>query len=205
VSPPNLREPASEDPALRVLMAEYQGGSVEAFDRLHDALAPALKGYLTSLTRDATRADDLLQETFLQMHRARASHTPGEPVRPWVFAIAKRVFLMYVRGTKRRQRYEQDERHEEREHSSASAAQASSASSSAVPATADRIHARRSIESALRQVPADGRRAFLMHHLFGFSFKEIAEKLGIKPGAAKIRSSRAASFMRSLLREKRDE
>ena len=183
---------ASEDPALRVLMAEYQAGSVEAFDRLHDALAPALKTYLTSLTRDATRADDLLQETFLQIHRARASHAPGEPVRPWVFAIAKRVFLMYVRGAKRRERHEQ---HEQREP----------LSSEAAPETTDRIHARRRIESVLRQVPADRRRAFLMHHLFGFSFKEIAEKLGIKPGAAKLRSSRAASFMRSLLREKRDE
>jgi len=169
-------------------MTEYQAGSVEAFDRLHDALAPALKAYLASLTRDATRADDLLQETFLQMHRGRASHTPGEAVRPWVFAIAKRVFLMHVRSTKRRERYEQDK-------------------DLSPPSTvsADQLHARRSVESALRQVPADGRRAFLMHHLFGFSFKEIAQKLGIKPGAAKIRSSRAASFMRSLLREKRDE
>lgn len=192
---------APEDPSLRVLMAEYQAGSVEAFDRLHDALAPALRAYLSSLTRDATRADDLLQETFLQMHRARASHTPGEAVRPWVFAIAKRVFLMHVRGTKRRERYEQHEA------SASSASSASPATSPAVsaPAAADRLHARRSIESALRQAPADGRRAFLMHHLLGFSFKEIAEKLGIKPGAAKIRSSRAASFMRSLLREKRDE
>ncbi len=76
-------------------MAEYQAGSVEAFDRLHDALAADLKAYLTALSRDSTRADDLLQETFLQIHRARAVHTPGEPVRPWVFAIAKRVFLMY--------------------------------------------------------------------------------------------------------------
>jgi RNA polymerase sigma-70 factor (ECF subfamily) len=180
---------APEDPALRVLMAEYQAGSVEAFDRLHDALAPALSAYLASLTRDSTRADDLLQETFLQMHRARASHTPGEAVRPWVFAIAKRVFLMHVRGTKRRERHEQHE----------------PPSSAETPAAADRLHARRSVESVLRQVPPDGRRVFLMHHLFGFSFKEIAEKLGIKPGAAKIRSSRAASFMRSLLREKRDE
>lgn len=179
---------APEDPALRVLMAEYQAGSVEAFDRLHDALAPALKAYLVSLTRDSTRADDLLQETFLQMHRARASHTPGEAVRPWVFAIAKRVFLMHVRSTKRR------ERHEQREDSS-----------SVAPAAADRLHARRSIESVLKQVPPEGRRVFLMHHLFGFSFKEIAKKLGIKPGAAKVRSSRAVSFMRSLLREKRDE
>jgi RNA polymerase sigma-70 factor, ECF subfamily len=190
VTPPYPHESVPEDPVLRILMAEYQAGSVEAFDRLHDALAPALKAYLTSLTRDATRADDLLQETFLQMHRARASHTPGEAVRPWVFAIAKRVFLMHVRGTKRRERYEQDER-------------VSPAESAAAPQ--DSLHARRSVESALRQVPADGRRAFLMHHLFGFSFEEIAAKLGVKPGAAKIRSSRAASFMRSLLREKRDE
>jgi RNA polymerase sigma-70 factor, ECF subfamily len=188
-----MSPPAPEDPALRVLMAEYQAGSVQAFDRLHDALAPALKAYLTSLTREATRADDLLQETFLQMHRARASHTPGEAVRPWVFAIAKRVFLMHVRATKRRARYEQDHQDEQGAHLPASAEEA------------DRLHARQRIESVLRHVPADGRRAFLMHHLFGFSFKEIAGKLGIKPGAAKIRSSRAASFMRSLLREKRDE
>jgi RNA polymerase sigma-70 factor (ECF subfamily) len=181
----------TEDPALRMLMAEYQAGSVEAFDRLHDALAPGLKAYLTSLTRDSTRADDLLQETFLQVHRARAAHTPGEPVRPWVFAIAKRVFLMHVRSRARRERHE-----------------LSSAATTIEPEAseaADRLHARRRVESALRQVPADGRRAFLLHHLFGFSFKEVAAKMGIKPGAAKIRSSRAASFMRSLLREKRDE
>jgi RNA polymerase sigma-70 factor (ECF subfamily) len=184
----NLREPAPEDPALRILMADYQAGSVQAFDRLHDALAPDLRAYLRSLTRDAARADDLLQETFLQVHRARAAHTPGEPVRPWVFAIAKRVFLMDVRAAARRTRHEQEQQ-----------------ASAAVATTADHLHTRHRVESALRQVPADGRHAFLLHHLFGFSFKEVAAKLGIKPGAAKIRSSRAASFMRSLLREKRDE
>jgi RNA polymerase sigma-70 factor, ECF subfamily len=179
-----------EEPALRILMADYQAGSVEAFDRLHDGLAPDLKAYLTSLTRDSTRADDLLQETFLQMHRARAAHTPGEPVRPWVFAIAKRVFLMDVRGAARRKRHE----HEHEQQASA-----------AMSTPANHLHTRHRVESALRQTPADGRRAFLLHHLFGYSFKEIAAKLGIKPGTAKIRSSRAASFMRSLLREKRDE
>jgi RNA polymerase sigma factor (sigma-70 family) len=106
------------------------------------------------------------------------------------------VFLMYVRGTKRR------ERHEQREHLSSSSSAASAPASTAAP---DDLHARRSLESVLRQVPPDGRRVFLLHHLFGFSFKEIAAKLGIQPGAAKIRSSRAASIMRSLLREKRDE
>ena len=169
-------------------MAEYQAGRVDAFDCLHDALASDLRAYLTGLARDATRADDLLQETFLQIHRSRAAHTPGQPVRPWVFAIAKRVFLMYRRASARRTRYEQ-----------------LSAGPDAPPiasAEIDRLHARREVEHVLRRVRSDGRRAFVLHHLFGLSFKEIGARLGIKAGAAKIRSSRAASFMRALLREK---
>jgi RNA polymerase sigma-70 factor, ECF subfamily len=172
-------------------MAEYQAGSVTAFDCLHDALAPDLKAYLTSLSRDPARADDLLQETFLQIHRSRAAHTPGEPVRPWVFAIAKRVFLMHRRSTGRRQRREL-------------VSSDTSVNGSAAP-DAERLHARRQVEYALKHVPADGRRAFMLHHVFGFSFKEMAARLGITSGAAKIRSSRAATFMRSLLRESRDE
>lgn len=186
------QEPAPEDPTLRVLMAEYQAGSADAFDRLHDALAPDLKAYLTMLARDSARADDLLQETFLQVHRARAAHTPGQLVRPWVFAIAKRVFLMYRRSAGRRARYEL-------------LASEEGGEMSATPADAGRLHARQQVESVLRQVPSEGRRAFVLHHLFGFSFKEVAQRLGITPAAAKVRSSRAASIMRVLLRGKRDE
>src|SRR2546426_137876 len=56
------------------------------------------------------------------------------------------------------------------------------------------------LEPELRQVPPDGRRAFLLHHWRGLSFREIAARLGIAPGAAKLRSSRAGSRLRHLLR-----
>jgi DNA-directed RNA polymerase specialized sigma24 family protein len=56
-----------------------------------------------------------------------------------------------------------------------------------------------------RQIPSPARRAFVLHHLFGLSFKEVGARLGIKAGAAKIRSSRAASAMRALLRGGRNE
>jgi RNA polymerase sigma-70 factor (ECF subfamily) len=188
---PNPQEPSSEDPTLSILMGEYQGGSAEAFDHLHDALAADLKAYLTMLSRDAARAEDLLQETFLQMHRSRAAHTPGQPVRPWVFAIAKRVFLMHRRSASRRARHEL--------LSSADRQEAAIA-----VLETERLHARQEVQLALRQLPSAGRRAFVLHHLLGFSFKEVGARLGIKPGAAKIRSSRAANFMRTLLR-RRDE
>ncbi len=132
----------AEDPTLRILMAEYQAGSAEAFNRLHDALAPDLRAYLAMLSRDTSRADDLLQETFLQIHRSRAVHTPGEPVRPWVFAIAKRVFLMYRRSASRRARHE--------------VVPGAPADAVAVnPIGAEHLHAQREVELALQHAPAE--------------------------------------------------
>ena len=67
-------------------------------------------------------------------------------------------------------------------------------------ASAERLSIRVQLESALRQLPRDGRRAFLLHHWRGLSFAEVAARLGITPGAAKLRSSRATTRLRGLLR-----
>jgi RNA polymerase sigma factor (sigma-70 family) len=102
-----------------------------------------------------------------------------------VYAIAKRVFLMHVRKVRRRESREMTE--------------LSTVPEPEVPAAADRLADRSELVSALRQVPADGRRAFLLHHWRGLSFREIAARLGIAPGAAKLRSSRTGGRLRRLL------
>jgi RNA polymerase sigma-70 factor (ECF subfamily) len=67
-------------------------------------------------------------------------------------------------------------------------------------AAPDRVAgARDGLVRALAGVPADSRAAFLLHHLFGFTFAEIAARLGIRAGAAKVRSSRARLRLRALL------
>jgi len=176
---------ARDDETLRTLMAAYQRGDLDAFDRLYAALEREVRGFLRARCRDPQRVDDLLQETFLQIHRSRRSYLPGLPVRPWVYAIAKRVFLMHLRTVKRR---------ESRETTELSMAQEPE-----VPAASGRVADRSTLVSALRQVPPDSRRAFLLHHWQGLSFHEIAARLGIAPSAAKLRSSRAANRLRRLL------
>jgi len=176
---------SGNDEALRALMVAYQNGDLDAFDRLYTALENELRRFLRARCHDPQRVDDLLQETFLQLHRSRRGYLPGLPVRPWVYAIAKRVFLMHVRTVRRRESREMTE--------------LSTVQEPEVPADADRVADRAELVSALRQVPADGRRAFLLHHWRGLSFHEIAARLGIAPGAAKLRSSRAASRLRRLL------
>ena len=89
----------ADDQRLRDLMREYQSGRFDAFDDIYATLAPTLRRYLLSHARDAAKADDLLQETFLQIHRARHTFDPAYPLLPWAVAS---VLLIQPSRLKRR-------------------------------------------------------------------------------------------------------
>ncbi len=74
----------AEEERLIALMIGYQKGSMDDFEGLYAALKQPLLRYLWTFVRNATVAEDLLQDTFLQIHRARQTYTPPRPVRPWV-------------------------------------------------------------------------------------------------------------------------
>src|SRR5438270_9763174 len=82
-------------------MDRYARGEDAAFGELYDLLAPKLLGFLFRQTRDRARAEDLVQQTFLQMHCARESYVTGADVLPWAFAIARRLSIDAYRRTKR--------------------------------------------------------------------------------------------------------
>jgi RNA polymerase sigma-70 factor (ECF subfamily) len=178
---------ANTEDELDALMRRYLEGSIEAFDGLHDALAGRLRGYLLSLCRDASVADDLLQETFMQIHRSRRTYQPGRPVTPWLYAIARNVYLMKRRSAGRRMRFEE---------ALAADSRSSDGSRDALGTIAEGDAVRR----ALREVPPDQRQALLMHHVEGWSFLEIAARLGIRVNAAKTRAFRGMKKMREHLK-----
>jgi RNA polymerase sigma-70 factor (ECF subfamily) len=86
---------------LETLMARYGDGDGAAFRELYALVAPKLLGYLRKLSREQALADDLLQLTFLKLHRARASYIRGVAPLPWIYAIAHRTFIDEVRRRKR--------------------------------------------------------------------------------------------------------
>jgi RNA polymerase sigma-70 factor (ECF subfamily) len=175
-----------EEERLRDLMVAYQGGTYDAFEALYAALIGPVRGWLTTATRDRARAEDLAQETFLQIHRARRTYDSAYPVMPWVMAIARHVYLMDRRTASRRPRYVAEAQAPER----------------AVPAEIDRYIEGGPIRDALRRMSPERRGALLLHHLAGWSFREIGHKLGIREAAAKLRSSRAMGQLREALNEK---
>jgi RNA polymerase sigma-70 factor (ECF subfamily) len=179
--------PDPTEPELCAHMQAYLDGRVEAFDALYAAFAGRLRGYLLSQCRDATLADDLLQETFMQIHRSRRTYQPGRPVTPWVYAIARHVYLMKRRSAGRRARFEDGLAADARSHD---------ASHDALASIVDGDQ----VQRALRDVPADQRQALLMHHVEGWSFVEIAARLGIRVNAAKTRAFRGMKKMREHLK-----
>ena len=72
-------------------MNRYAAGDESAYREVHRAIAPRLFAYLLRRTRDSARAEDNLQQTLLQVHRARGKFTQGAAVLPWAFTIARRV------------------------------------------------------------------------------------------------------------------
>src|SRR5438105_9007550 len=86
---------------LDAAMDRYARGEDAAFVEVYDHLAPRLQAYLMRQTRDAARAEDCMQQTMLQIHRARGRFLPGARVLPWAFAIARRLLIDMHRRTGR--------------------------------------------------------------------------------------------------------
>ena len=76
------------DSNLEKLMARYQEGDFSAATALIDRISPQLHRFFVGQFASRPDADDLLQETWLRIHRVRHTYRPGEPVLPWFYAIA---------------------------------------------------------------------------------------------------------------------
>jgi RNA polymerase sigma-70 factor (ECF subfamily) len=172
---------------IAVAMTAYQAGDAAAFDRLYAALGPILRRYLQSLARDATRVDDLLQETFLQVHRARRTYDPSRPVVPWALAIARHVFLMECRTRRRK--------------GDVDAVELDDTVAAAGRGHDEAVIARDRLRHGLSGLTPGTRRAVLLHHVQGWSFREIARRLGINSAAAKLRASRGVNALRTRLHD----
>lgn len=175
-----------DEAGLHDAMVEYQSGRADAFERLYAGLAPVLRRYHQSMARDRARVEDLVQETFLRIHRSRHTYAPAQPLLPWVFAIARHVFLMDRRSKERRSRREVQGQE--------------GAPEPAAGGDVDRTIEVEALEQALSQIPPERRETLVLHHLHGLGFREIASLLGISEGAAKVRSSRGIAGLRGILR-----
>jgi RNA polymerase sigma-70 factor (ECF subfamily) len=175
-------------------MERYARGEDQAFSELYDALAPRLRRYLLRASGDPGRADDLLQQTMLQIHRARGRFIAGAEVLPWAFAIARRLLIDSLRRRRNERRTISLE---------TGGRDAGPVEAAAVQHGADELldgqRLARALEAELARLPESHRLAFELVRNEGLSIREAAEVLGATPTAVKLRAHRAYAALRVAL------
>lgn len=163
-------------------MARYvDGGDRAAFQMLFARYGGRLQGFFVRGTGDREVAADLVQTTFLHVHRARRDFDPKRAFRPWLFAIAANARREHWRRRKRRPETPLEPSHERSVPPEASTA-------------TDRL-----VRRAVEDLPTNQKDVVLLRWYAGLTFPEIATTLGIQTSAAKVRAHRATKALRALL------
>jgi RNA polymerase sigma-70 factor (ECF subfamily) len=174
-------------------MSRYTAGVDAALGDVYDLAAPAIHGFLLKLCRDPSLAEDLTQEVFLRIHRARAVYRPGAPVLPWAYAIGRRLYLDVVRSRKR-EVSSLDDDDDGRRSDPGIESPAFRADDLVVAQRLDR-----EIERVLGTMPESRATAFRLLKQEGLSVAEAAAVLGATESAVKLRAHRAYETLREAL------
>jgi RNA polymerase sigma-70 factor, ECF subfamily len=184
---PPLAERRADEAGLNALMDRYASGDDAAFRDLYAELEPRVRRFLLRLSGRPTVADELVQEAFLRMHRARAAFNRGAPALPWAYTVARNVFLDHDRRRRVHAVVVLDD-------------DLASAEPTAVTLRPDRIADSREtigrVRAALARMPVAQREAFVLLRFEGLSVSDAAEVLGTTEASVKSRAFRAYEALR---------
>jgi RNA polymerase sigma-70 factor, ECF subfamily len=178
-----LVESPLKEASLETLLQGYQQGDAQATTELICRLSPDLLRFFLAQEATRTEAEDLVQNTWLRIHKARHTYRTGAPVLPWVFAIAKHVRVDGYRKRRRIQQYE---------------IATESLPERSPPQESPRAEAP-TFESLIADLPESQREVLTMMKVNGLSLDEVARATSSSVGAVKQKASRAYAKLRTLL------
>jgi RNA polymerase sigma-70 factor (ECF subfamily) len=163
----NARGDRVHDPDPRTLQ-RARSGDLRAFEELVRSSQAEVYRFALHLTHDHALAEDVTQETFLRAFRFIRGYRGAQRFGSWLFAIARNCSMDALRKRGRIATMpEQDLR------------------------TTPDASVRAELDAALAAVSADHREAFLLVEVFGLSYQETADVLGVAVGTVKSRMFRA--------------
>ena len=177
---------APDDSAL---MLRYRDGDVQAFETLYLRHKDPVYRYLLRLAGHSETAEDVFQEVWSKIIKARSSYRPTAKFTTFLYRVAHNCFIDHVRRNKR---------HAGNTHMEGDL----HAHPGETPeTTTERSLARERLEAALLQLPEEQRDAFLLHEEGGLTLDQIAAVTGCNRETAKSRLRYAVSKLRAAIDE----
>jgi RNA polymerase sigma-70 factor (ECF subfamily) len=173
-------------PSDRFLVWRLRRGDRDACRELIRIHHTAVYAYLRRLGADASRAEDLTQDTYIRAWRSIESLKQAASLRSWLLTIARNEFFQRMRAG----------RIETVGLEQATEGVSGDPRADDVVALSERDGA---LRDAVRRLEPELQEAIALHYFQDQSFRELAEVLGVPPGTAKSRIHRALGCLRALL------
>jgi RNA polymerase sigma-70 factor (ECF subfamily) len=178
---------------LSELMRRYSNGEDRVFDALYEMMAPRLHRFCSRLAIAGADTDDLFQETFLRVHRARATYLAEGNALHWAFAIARSVYRDRLRYRRRRPE-ELGSANDVTQDDRLSAGEGERPESELMALALEET-----IGAELKKMSEKNRVAYVLIREEGLTVKEAAATLGTTADVVKKRAHRAYEQLRSAI------
>ena len=175
------RTTARRDTPDELLLASYADGDPRGFEELFRRYEARGYAFFLRRTGSPERAQDLYQELFLRIHRARDRYGAGRPFAPWLFQIAHRLLVDDVRRAHRAHEITMGEREPLCERGDGERDLAN----------------REAVERVLSRLSGEERHILVSAKLEGIGYPELAAQLGKSVEAVRKVASRALQKLRA--------
>ncbi|MDY6914521.1 MAG: RNA polymerase sigma factor [Planctomycetota bacterium] len=184
-----MADPSKTRPTISdaQLLQRHIEGDNEAFVSLLERFRRELFNFLARFIGDAALAEDVFQETFLQLHVSAGAFDPRRRLKPWLFTIAANKARDALRARRRRQAAPLDAEMPGSESQHASYA-------SLIPANIPKpdehllnLETRQAVQNIVGKLPPNLHAVLVLSYFHGFAYKEIAEILNVPLGTVKSR------------------
>ena len=181
------------------LYALYLQGDQDAMRLIVQRNSPRLYSFLYRMVSDQASCEEMVQEVFLKLVRARPDFSSGTKVSTYLFSVARNLAIDELRKLKHRRHMSLDQ-------------EASAGDSRTLQ---DRIpdgktttdgaaidgELKKKIEQSIALLPQEQREVFCMREIEGLAFAEIADVLGVSENTAKSRMRYALEKLRGHLKD----
>jgi len=178
------------------LLAEHLAGEAGAFDLLVSRFAEDLYSFFVRLLGNTTAADDLVQETFLQVHLSAATFDPARSFKPWLYTIAANKARDFIRARRRRPMQSLDAVPGDEDNPSPAAMLPADDSSEA--ADLDTREQAELVRAVVARMPEHLQLILVLGYYQKLPYAEIAEILDIPVGTVKSRLHAAVGHFAKL-------
>lgn len=188
---------AMEGQRDRELMSRYGNGDARAFETLYARHKGPLYRYLQRRCFNDETTDEIFQEVWTKVIKARTTYKPDAKFTTWLYRLAHNCYVDHVRHTKRRIRLVGD-----------GIAHGAPEPAAPEPSALEQIAGEqfsRGFAAALDALPDDQKEAFVLHEESGLTLEQIATVTGVGRETVKSRLRYALKKLRVALRPDADD